>query len=190
MISWRDWCWRRCWSRLGSPTRWRPAFPAYTASTPRYSAAGLCAVRAQPHPGAGAGFVAGGRHPERGPAVIRRGPAARRDACGHAGDRFGHGIDPDRRRAPGFCYRAHFQADPVRLHERNCAHRPDQPTPRAFRVFDREQRTLEQLMGDRRRDTGGTDELGGACPRGRDAGSDPAAPGQHACRAFWLPWSG
>src|SRR6266540_1461079 len=137
-----------------------------------------CVVRAQPHPGPGAGLVAGGCHPERRASVIRRGPPARCDAGRHAGDRFGDGMHPDGGRAPGFCYRAYFQADTVRLHERNCAHRINQPTTRAFRLLNRERRTLAGLTGDRRRDTGGTNELGGSCARGKHAGSDPASPGQ------------
>ena len=65
----------------------------------------------------------------------------------HAGDRFGRGMHPGRRRAPGFRYRASFQADTVRLHERNCIDRTDQPTAQAFRLFGRERRTFERAHG-------------------------------------------
>ena len=79
-------------------------------------------------------------------------PASRRDARRHDGDRFGDGMHSGRRRAPGFCYRAALQADTVRLHERNCIDRIDQPTAKALRLLDRERRTFAEPVGDRRRD--------------------------------------
>ena len=57
--------------------------------------------------------------------------------AGMHGDRFGHGVHPGRRRAAGFRDRADLQADPVRLHERNCVDGTDQPTAQAFWFLDR-----------------------------------------------------
>ena len=58
--------------------------------------AGLCAVRAEPHPGARTGFVAGGDHPRRGPAAVGRRPGAGRGAGRRDGDRVGAVLHPRR----------------------------------------------------------------------------------------------
>ena len=145
------------------------------------SAARLCAVRTQPDPGAGAGFLAGRRHPRRRPAAVRRRPASRRRPCGHDGGRVGDGVHPGRRGAPGLRHRASFQADPLRVHERHRADGIDQPAAQAVRLLDRERRTAEQRLGHRRRRcwTGKTNWTAFAGRR-RHAGGDPAAQGQQA----------
>ena len=100
-------------------------------------AAGLRAVRSEPHPGAGAGFRAG-RGDSRGrAAALGRRPDARRGAGEHDGGGVGAGVHPGRRDAPGLRHRAAVQADPLRLHERHRAHRADQPAAQAVRLLDR-----------------------------------------------------
>ena len=131
-ILWPDLSWRPCWSRSGLPTRWRPACrasmasmqPSFRCSCTQCSgpAASWCWGRTSSRP----------RHPEHRPSVIRRGSPARGDVGRHAGSRFGDDMHPDGHRAPGFRDRAHLQADTLRLHERNCAHRIDQPAPALF----------------------------------------------------------
>jgi len=54
----------------------------------------------------------------------------------HDGDRFRDGMHSSRHRAPGFCHRASLQADTVRLYERNCIDRIDQPTTEGLRFLD------------------------------------------------------
>jgi hypothetical protein len=56
------------------------------------AAAGLCALRPQPHPGAGAGFLAGGAHPRRGAAAVGRRPDARHRSGRHDGRGVGPGV--------------------------------------------------------------------------------------------------
>ena len=72
------------------------------------------------------------------------------DSRRHDGDRFGDGMHSGRHRAPGFCDRAALQADTLRLYERNCVDRFDQPTAKALRLLYRERRTFAELVGDRR----------------------------------------
>jgi len=96
------------------------------------TAAGLRIVRPQPHPRSGTGLGAGGRHPRCCHSVVRWRSSSRRNARCHDGDRFGDGMHSGRHRAPGFCHRAALQADTVRLYERNCIDRIDQPLPKFF----------------------------------------------------------
>ena len=48
----------------------------------------------------------------------------------------------------GLCNRASLQADTLRLHERNCVDRVDQPTAKALRLLDRERRAFAEPLGD------------------------------------------
>ena len=60
-------------------------------------------------------------------------------------------VHPGRRGAPGIRHRASLQADPLRLHERHCADRTDQPAAQAVRFLDRRRRPAAQALGVRRR---------------------------------------
>ena len=144
------------------------------------SPARLRVVRAQPDPGAGAGFLAGRRHPRRRPATVRRRPASRGRPCGHDGGRVGDGVHPGRRRAPGLHHRASFQADPLRVHERHRAGGIDQPAAQDFRLQDRKRGTAERLMGRRHSGDGWKGQLDRVHGRRRHPGGNPAAQGPQA----------
>ena len=110
------------------------------------SAAGLCAVRSQPHPCAGTRLVAGRRHPRRRPAAVRRRPHARHRPGRHDGDRVRDRVHPGRPGTPGIRHRTPFQADPLWIHERHRADRADQPIAQASRVLDRERRAAARPL--------------------------------------------
>ncbi len=111
--------------------------------------AGLCVVRPQPHPGAGPRLVAGGAHPRRRAAAVRRRPDARHRAGRHDGHRLRQRVHPGRRGTPGLRHRTVVQADPLRLHERHCADGVDQPVAQAVRLLDRQPRAAEKPVGHR-----------------------------------------
>ncbi len=139
--------------------------------------AGLCAVRSQPHSGAGAGLLAGRCHPRRRPAVVGRRPAACRCPGRHDGSRLGAGVHPGRPGAPGLHHGAAVQADPLRLHERHCADGLDQPVAQAVRVLDRRHRTAGRSAGHRHGGDRRPHQLDCLHGRRRHPGGDPAAQG-------------
>ena len=143
-------------------------------------AARLRAVRSQPDPGAGAGLVARGHHSRRRSAAVGRRSASRHCARGHDGGRIGDRVHPGRRRAPGICHRASFQADPLRLHEWNRADPVDRPAAQALRFFGRRRRIDCQGVGLRPGRARRPNELHGAHGRRRHAGGHPALQGQQA----------
>ena len=181
MISWPDWCWRRCWSRLELPTPWRPALPGiyglYATIIPLlvYALFGPSRILVLGPDSALAAVILSVVLPLSGGDPLRAVTLAGMLAIVSGTVCILAGVA-----RLGFVTELHLQADPVRLHERNCIDRTDQPTARAFRFLDRGRRTVARPVGDRRRDPGGTNELGGSCDRGGHAGGDPAAPGQQA----------
>ena len=74
-------------------------------------------------------------------------PHARCHPGRHDGDRFRNDLHSGRLGAPGFRDRASFQADPLRLHERNCPDRADQPVAEAVRLLHRKRRTAVKTCG-------------------------------------------
>ena len=143
-----------------------------------HTAAGLRVVRPQPHPRSGTGLGSGSCHPRCCSSVVGWRSSSRRDARRHDGDRFGDGMHSGRHRAPGLCDRASLQADTVRLYERNCIDRIDQPAAKALRLLDRGRRTFAEPVGDRRCDPRRKDQLGRLRDRARHVDGHPAAQGQ------------
>ena len=144
--------WRRCWSRLELPTRRHLACRVSTVFTQRSSRCWptRCSGQAASRPGTGLG--SGRRHPWRRSSIVGWRSRPRRHFGRHDGDRFWGGLHSGGHRAAGFCDRASFQANTLRLHERNCIDRIDQSTAKALRLFHRECRTPAEPVGDRRRE--------------------------------------
>ena len=113
------------------------------------SAAGLRAVRSQPHPCAGTRLVAGCPHPRRRAATVWRRPHAFHRSGRHDGDRIRDRVHSGRPGTSGIRHRTPFQADPVWIHERHSPDGTDQSITQAFRVLDREPRAGEKPMGHR-----------------------------------------
>ncbi len=138
-------------------------------------AAGLCAVRAQPHPGDGAGFVAGRADPGGAAAARGRRPGAR----GGAGRRDGHRRGPDRRRRragqAGLHHRTAVQAHPLRLHERHRAGGHRQPAAQVVRHCHRGRRPARTGRGLGAGAVGRAAQRRGLRHRRGVAGADPAA---------------
>ena len=148
-------------------------------------AAGLCAVRAEPHPGARAGLVAGADHPRpsccRCPAAIRcarwRWPARWRWSPGLVCILAGVA-------AAGLHHRAAVQADPLRLHERHRAHGADQPAAQAVRLLDRGDGPLRSLWAIGQAVVRRRDQLDGLrCRRRRRSRSSCCSRAASACPA-------
>ena len=138
-------------------------------------AAGVCLVRPEPYPGAGAGLLVGRADPGRRPAAVRGRPAA----CHRAGrdDGFGVGcaVRRGRYRTAGIRHRAVVQADPLWLHER---HRPDgdrQPIAGAVRLRRPGPWAAGRVPAIRVGPAGRQDKLAGAGHRRRHAADDSAA---------------
>ena len=103
-----------------------------------HPAPGIRAVRSQPHPGAGAGFFPGRADPRGRPAAVSGRSGAGGRAGRHDGGGVGSGVHRGGPAATGIHHRTALQADPLRLHERHCAHSADQPAAQAVRGLDRE----------------------------------------------------
>ena len=144
------------------------------------SAAGLCAVRSQPHPRAGTRLVARGCHPRRCPAAVWWRPCACRRPCWNDGDRVRERVYSGRPGAPGIRHRAPFQAYPLWIHEWHCPDRPNQPIAQARWVLDRERRSGEKPVGHRHGGTRRPSELDCVPGWRRHSGGDPAAEAQQA----------
>ena len=112
-----------------------------------HAAAGLRRVRAKPHPGPGAGFVACRHHTRRRRSAIGWRPLARRGARRHDGDCLGHHLHPGGSCQARLRYRAALEAHPLRLYERHRAYRVDQPIAQAVRLIDRRRRTVARSLG-------------------------------------------
>ena len=134
----------------------------------------------EPHPRSRTGFVPGGDHPGCCPAVVGRRPDARRRARKHDGDRLRHHVHRCGARAPRLRHRTPLETNPLRLHERNCADRPDQPVAEALRGHDRKRWTSAKHACRRARDSRREGQLAGISHRSRRLGSDPLAQGQSA----------
>ena len=91
-------------------------------------AAGVRAVRSQPHPGARTGFFTGRFDPRRHIAACRKRSESRRGRGRPAGGGVRGVVHSCRSLAPGIHHRAAVEADPLRIHERHRTDRADQPT--------------------------------------------------------------
>ena len=80
----------------------------------------------------------------------------------------------------GFITELALQADPLRLHERHRAGRPDQPAAQAVRLLDREQRAAARPVGDRPGAARRRGQLDRGRARRRHAGRHPAVQAQQA----------
>ena len=138
-------------------------------------AAGLCAVRPEPHPGAGARLVAGCTHPGRRAATVRGRPATGCRAGRHDGPGVGCAVRRRRRRAAGLRHRIAVQADPLRLHERHRADGDRQPVAGAVRLRRRCPRTARRVVAIRAGLAGRQHESGGTGHRRRQLADHPLA---------------
>ena len=107
------------------------------------------AVRPQSDPGPGTRLVVSGCHTRRCPSALRRGPTS----CGCVGrddgGRLGGRMHSGRRSAARIRNRTSVEANPLWIHERNCADRTDQSIAQALRLFDRRCWTFARNMGRR-----------------------------------------
>ncbi len=120
------------------------------------------------------------------PLSVRRSDA-RRGTGGRDGDRLGSGLHHRRAWPAGLHYRAALKADPLRLHERDRAGRPDQPAAQAARLLDRKRGPAPGFGRDRRRHFVGQGELGRSGAWLRHACDHPASQAVQANpdRAAW-----
>ncbi|MGY3123040.1 hypothetical protein ACVWXQ_006977 [Bradyrhizobium sp. S3.14.4] len=144
------------------------------------AAAGLRAVRPKPHSRPWPGLGAGGNTPWSHRSLGSGRSPAGRDTRGHDGDCLRDGLYPGRRRAPWLYHRASLEADTLRVYERNCPDRIDQPAAQALRLFHRERGATAKPVGDCQRDPWGADKLGRVRDWPRHVDRDPASQEQQA----------
>ena len=139
------------------------------------TAAGLCSIRPEPHPGSRTRLIARRRHTRRRFAIVCWRPAARGGAGRNDGGRLRDRLHSGRCRAVGLYHRASLQANSLWLHERHRIDRSDQPAAQTFRLFDRDRGSAAQPVGYRRGRRRWQDELDRARNRRRQPCRDPVA---------------
>ena len=115
------------------------------------TAAGLCSIWPEPHPGPRTQLIARCRHTRRRFAIVCWRPAARGGAGRNDGGRLRDRLHSGRCRAVGLYHRASLQANSLWLHERHRIDRSDQPAAQSFRLFDRDRGSAARPVGYRAR---------------------------------------